>query len=388
MSLEKAGKLISIAKETQADFLDLGMLGLFQLPSELFELKYLVGLNLGSRYWKDGEWIKSRNKGTHNILKHIPYRIKNLGSLEDLHLHGVYGVDIFSLRELRQLRVLDLSFNYDIRDYSVIGLLRRLHTLRLNSNRLRDLSFLAHLRKLITLDLSFNHLPDISFLQRHPQLTYLHLQDCDLKSIASLRELSELDVLDISTNGLLDISPLNRLGKLTRLGMGDMGLRNIGVVGELGNLVSLNLKRNQIKDITSLHKLLHLESLNLRENQIEEVDVLEKSTSLSSLDISCNKVENISSFQPLASLTHLDISRNPIQNHSLFTTHFPNMVSLSMRENRLQNLDFLKNHPPLQNLDVRWNQITTLPQELINWNTPILYGLGKGINLYGNPIKP
>ena len=44
-----------IAKEAdeRTGYLDLGMLGLTDLPAELFELKHLRGLNLGSA-WRDG----------------------------------------------------------------------------------------------------------------------------------------------------------------------------------------------------------------------------------------------------------------------------------------------------------------------------------------------
>ena len=45
---------IAEEKEKRTGFLDLGRLGLTELPEELFELEYLWGLNWGS-WWRDGQ---------------------------------------------------------------------------------------------------------------------------------------------------------------------------------------------------------------------------------------------------------------------------------------------------------------------------------------------
>ena len=48
---------IAEEKEKRTGFLDLGRLGLTELPEELFELECLWGLNLGSWWWDgQGEW--------------------------------------------------------------------------------------------------------------------------------------------------------------------------------------------------------------------------------------------------------------------------------------------------------------------------------------------
>src|SRR3982750_2237854 len=44
---------IAEEKEQQTGFLDLGRLGLTELPEELFELVHLSGLNLGAFWWDE-----------------------------------------------------------------------------------------------------------------------------------------------------------------------------------------------------------------------------------------------------------------------------------------------------------------------------------------------
>ena len=55
--IEEARCLIAENQRTQDPFLDLGNLGLTELPEELWELAHLKRLNLGVRYQKeDGKW--------------------------------------------------------------------------------------------------------------------------------------------------------------------------------------------------------------------------------------------------------------------------------------------------------------------------------------------
>ncbi len=44
---------IAAEKEKRTGFLDLGYLGLTELPEEMFELEHLWGLNLGSLWWDE-----------------------------------------------------------------------------------------------------------------------------------------------------------------------------------------------------------------------------------------------------------------------------------------------------------------------------------------------
>ena len=59
--IEEARRLIAENQRTQDPFLDLGNLGLTELPEELWELTHLKRLNLGTDYRENnGEWKPSR----------------------------------------------------------------------------------------------------------------------------------------------------------------------------------------------------------------------------------------------------------------------------------------------------------------------------------------
>ena len=58
--MEEALELIAKAKAEKAEFLDLGDLGLTEIPDELFELEDLKRLNLGTFYWdsQKNKWVR------------------------------------------------------------------------------------------------------------------------------------------------------------------------------------------------------------------------------------------------------------------------------------------------------------------------------------------
>jgi hypothetical protein len=57
IGIEEARRLIAENQQAQDPFLDLGNLGLTELPEELWELAHLKRLNLGVGYKnKDGNW--------------------------------------------------------------------------------------------------------------------------------------------------------------------------------------------------------------------------------------------------------------------------------------------------------------------------------------------
>jgi hypothetical protein len=63
--------LIQQCQDEQSDFLDLGNLGLTQIPEEVYGLKHLKGLNLGTHYYVEGEWVTSSNEGRINCIGHL-----------------------------------------------------------------------------------------------------------------------------------------------------------------------------------------------------------------------------------------------------------------------------------------------------------------------------
>jgi internalin A len=81
-----------IAKEAEerTGFLDLGMLGLTELPAELFKLKHLRALNLGTRWW-DGsvQWREAPGRLGRNQVASSLGKLVDLPDLRELWLREV-----------------------------------------------------------------------------------------------------------------------------------------------------------------------------------------------------------------------------------------------------------------------------------------------------------
>ena len=105
--MEIARRLIAEEREKQTGFLDLGRLGLTELPEELFELTELRGLNL-SYIYEDGHgrWKETVNRLNHNSLTEIPAGLSTLRQLKVLIL---MSNSISDLRGLTTPRTLDFS---------------------------------------------------------------------------------------------------------------------------------------------------------------------------------------------------------------------------------------------------------------------------------------
>lgn len=86
-----ARRLIAEEAEKKTGFLDLGDLGLTELPDELFELAHLRALNLGSFIHKN-ETFQTSNEamffGSNNLQDHAIESLRDL-ELESLHVAGV-----------------------------------------------------------------------------------------------------------------------------------------------------------------------------------------------------------------------------------------------------------------------------------------------------------
>jgi internalin A len=144
-----------IAKEAEekTGFLDLGNLGLTELPGELFRLGHLRRLNLGNGYRdEDGEWRNYSTKtGEKNSVQNDLCRLGELNGLQSLSLRNNVLSDLAWIEDLGNLIEIDCSFT-QVRDLSPLAGLSHLQTVECSGTRVTDLSPLAGLSDLQTLD--------------------------------------------------------------------------------------------------------------------------------------------------------------------------------------------------------------------------------------------
>ena len=95
---------IAEEKEKRTGFLDLGRLGLTELPEELFELEYLWGLNWG-RWWRDGQEEEHEADSDLAPNQHA-HQLIHLQRFPGLRLLSVSQTDISDLSPLAGLSTL------------------------------------------------------------------------------------------------------------------------------------------------------------------------------------------------------------------------------------------------------------------------------------------
>ncbi len=255
---QEAIRRILVARETNAEILDLGDLDLEELPVEIGSLSGLRILALGDLQpngeegkldweYREGE-IFSRIKDL-SVLVRIP-------ELRELSLSGCTGLtDIAPLAQLANLTSLDLS----------------------RCAGVTDVAPLAQLANLTSLDLSWcAGVTDVAPLAQLANLTSLNLYECaGVTDVAPLAQLANLTSLDLSgCAGVTDVAPLAQLANLAWLNLsGCMGVTDVAPLARLSNLTSLDLCGcKRIRTFEPLSRLLlQLDSLYLHGCELSDL---------------------------------------------------------------------------------------------------------------------
>ena len=232
--IDEARRRIAEAARTGATVLDLGGLGLTEVPEELYALGQLKRLYLGAAEGvreKSYFALTQEDKKKCNALKTLPSAL--LTSLP--HLTHLY-------LERNQLGLVPPQ----------IGALADLVTLDMSDNLISDdrAVAIASLRNLASLNLSYNHIgmDGVRAIAQLRGLTSLDLQnnligDSCAKVLATL---VGLNALDLSRNQIGDngAAALGKLARLTCLGLSDNLIGRDGVrfmAAQLSNLTALTL---------------------------------------------------------------------------------------------------------------------------------------------------
>ena len=144
------------------------------------------------------------------------------------------------------------------------------------------------------------------------------------------------------------------------------GLTSILEVPELLQLTALRtlcLHGNNIERIEGVQQLAGLQDLNLSSNCLTYIENLGGLTSLTSINLASNKLFEVAGLEGLRHLTHLNLSYNNLTSLSgLAALHGP--------------------HGQLRSLDVRHNQIESLPQFSVLVGCINL----RELSIMGNPV--
>lgn len=197
----------------------------------------------------------------------IGYSIDKEGNVTGLNLYSLKMPNVSFLKDLKNLKHLNLMNNQIFRILPLLGL-TNITQLYLSGNYISDYPILKDLKNLTTLYLSSNKVSDISFLKNLKKLTSLHLSFNAISDISSLKDLHHLTNLHLKNNLITDISPLKELTNIKQLGLSNNGISDISSLRNSNKLVWLDLSHNEITDISPLTKLRNLTYLDLSDNEI------------------------------------------------------------------------------------------------------------------------
>ncbi len=212
-----ARRLIAEEAEKKTGFLDLGMLGLTELPDELFGLAHLRRLNLGSCYIDENEIFRSADNktGSNELLDHALESLREL-KLESLYVAGVAISNLLAISEITSLRVLNCSFT-QVTDLTPLAQLANLESLDCRDTRVTDLTPLAQLANLQSLNCSGTQVADLRPLAQLASLQSLDCSDTQVNDLTPLAQLANLQWLDCTGTQVSDLTPLAQLSSLQSL---------------------------------------------------------------------------------------------------------------------------------------------------------------------------
>ncbi|XP_046580399.1 protein phosphatase 1 regulatory subunit SDS22-like [Haliotis rubra] len=258
----------------------------------------------------------------------------------EISLHGEALTHVADLEKFRKVRVLDLScnhirridnleFNQDLRELKLYGNqistienldnLKELCSLQLQHNKIRSVGRgLSSLKKLRTLRLDSNHLLrlETSDLVACVQITVLHLSSNMLDNLSALNYLPNLEELSASNNRLRKVTDMQRCKKLQEVDLSGNRISDLSGLAGLPHLQILDVSSNQLTSLRSLGKLRSLEDLNVSHNKLSELSyfaqIFPRLQILSICDNSLDTWQDVSDLGMMKELVEISLSGNPV----------------------------------------------------------------------------
>jgi internalin A len=307
-----------IAEEASArtGFLDLGRLGLDELPAELFALEHLRTLNLGSEmHLGFRRVVQSLSSIAPNQIDTQIARLRMLPALAGLSVCGTSLRTLADIAELLDLKYLDCS-RTQVEDISSLTGLSALQSLYCWRTQVSELSPLAKASALKVLHCGGTQVSDLSPLAESRALQSLYCWGTQISDLSPIAGAGALERLMLGDTQISDLSPLAGLSALQSLNFWGTRVSDLSPLAGLNLLRSLGIPKTRVEDLSPLAELNALQSLDCSETQVEDLSPLAGLNALQSLDCSETQVEDLSPLAGLSALQSLDCSRTQIRDLS------------------------------------------------------------------------
>ena len=199
-------KIIQEVKEKKLESIDLGYLGLMEIPEEVYRLSHLKTLILGSH--------RSKNQGEMNQIISIAEKITHLQKLEKIYLSDNLIQSLpEGITQLKNLKTLGLSRNEIEEIPKIIFEITSLETLYLSGNPIKEIpTQILDLKNLQTLGLNSVKIPgfpdEIEDLENCWQMVKDHLKNTSTQALKHAFKNSRTLIL---SKGVYQVIPMNEL---------------------------------------------------------------------------------------------------------------------------------------------------------------------------------
>lgn len=353
--------------------------------------------------------------------------LEKFSNLETLYIANSELTNIDQLKELPRLKKLVLEGFDSLSDFSVLSSMDQLEQLSLGSERLKILDFVKEMKNLKCLTITSGSMLSLNGIEESVELAELSISGCEsLKEADAVTKLSDLRQLSLEIPYGCAEPDLGGLGNLESLTLS--GFEDCTFLGSLSQLKVLILDNCTLSDNLDLSHLTELRELSYctfatternisfitRLPALEKLDLqgictyqdisgIMNMPNLKELNISGMKCEidfnRIKDNQMLESLsmngmilynnvqvggdeffTYADWDDVTLSEHTGFLSHFKNLKNLSIAENELTDIEFVRELAMLETIDFSDNYVTDL--------SPLseISGL-KQVVCTGNPIS-
>ena len=272
-----------------------------------------------------------------------------------------------------ELKYYIMEYNND--KYITKAAFEKIYSLELNNKNLtsNDLDELEIFSNVSVIDLSDNNITDVSALTNLKRLYSINLNNNKVTDVSALKDLENLGSISLSGNE--NVSGYEQLNNIYQLNLSNTNLITLNDISNNEKLQQLNLSNNTQLDYTDLILPKNISYLVLDNTNFTSYD-FSGLNKLYSLSIKNNKLKNLNLSENIKSLTSLDISNNEITDLSTLSKIFGRSddedaiaededygyyeyTSLIAKENNISDISII-NNINVDSVDLSNNEITDL----------------------------
>ena len=209
-------------------------------------------------------------------------------------------VNLRMLREIINLKKLDISGNQNIRSVAPLSRLNNLTYLDISGTLVSDIVPLRNLTKLETLMMDETEVSSLEPLKYSTDLKTLVASNTRVSDLDVLANFSKLKKLYLNGTPIYRLTPIKGLKELK---CANTAITSLEAISPMVSLEFLDCSSTNVKDLTPLRSLKELESLSLEYTPINNISPLADLPNLKTLRINNTPVRSL---EPLAGLKNLE----------------------------------------------------------------------------------